>query len=186
MRILGIDPGTERCGYAVIEDDGGRPVIVQAGTIEMPHKDSLAERLGTLHAEILHLLSDFTPQAIGVETPYVGKFASAAIGVSQARGAVVGCLGARGFDVIDVSPSEAKHSVGAGGGAPKDAVRECVRLLFGLETLPGEDTADALAIAFAASSRARDDPLTPPKVVKRAKRKAWGRRPADLKTAVGA
>ena len=67
MRILGIDCGTERTGYGVIDSDGRTHSLIDTGVVRLRTATSLAERLQTLAIELRRLLSAHAPEVVAVE-----------------------------------------------------------------------------------------------------------------------
>lgn len=154
MRVMGIDPGSQITGYAVIQDEE----LLEAGVFRL--RGSTPQRLAELMKDLGAVLTRFNPEWCGVETPFVNpKFMNAVVPLSQARGAIVGVLATYGVNVMDISPSGVKKSTGAGGGATKERVAELVSLQLGVKL--EADAADAAAIAIA-TYRRQAQPLGTP------------------------
>ncbi|MBU1537128.1 crossover junction endodeoxyribonuclease RuvC [Myxococcota bacterium] len=146
--ILGIDPGSRKMGYGVVEllPRSGY-VYRECGVITANVKAPLHERLVELGEGLTSLLSEYDIAFAAVEDIFVGMNIQSAFVLGQARGMVLYLLGTKGIDITAYAPTLVKKYIGGSGRAPKDQVRRSVSLLTGLTTLPAEDAADALALA---------------------------------------
>lgn len=148
MRILGIDPGTEKLGYGVIDDDQPRPRYVECGVLTAPHDWTRARRIAAIGKELAAVLAEFKPDQVAIEEAFVGKFAAAVIGIGESRGAAIIVLDQVGIEPAGYAPSTVKATIGAGGRAKKPEVARVVKAILGLNRLPEPDASDALAIAI--------------------------------------
>lgn len=147
MKILGIDPGSRRTGYGIIEVTGDRAVLVHSGVINVGDGE-FTERLGTIFSDLRVLISDHEPDEVAVESVFVSHNASSALKLGQARGAAICAAIASGLPVSEYAPRAVKQAMVGRGGADKHQVQHMVRLLLNhSEPLP-EDAADALAVAL--------------------------------------
>lgn len=146
-RILGIDPGSRKTGYAVIDTDGQRSIRIASGTLhvgQFPWPD----RLGHLFDGVAAIVAEHQPHEMAVEQLIFARDPTAALKIGQARGAAL-CAGLKGgVSVHEYSPKTVKLAVVGTGGADKAQVQHMVRILLSLVEKPGEDEADALAIAL--------------------------------------
>jgi len=151
---LGIDPGTARLGYGVVEaaDD---PLVLDFGVIETPATASMPARLAGLYDIVSELIAQHRPNVLAVEQLFFARNVTTAIAVGQARGVVLLAAAQAGIEVAEYSPSEVKHAVVGYGRADKVQMQEMVRIILGLEHAPRpDDAADALAIALCHVQRA--------------------------------
>jgi len=157
LRVLGIDPGSIRCGYALLEDLGGRvPLLREAGTWSLGDGKPLPDRLARLQAALAEVLAQHKPDLLCLEESFVHKNVHSAMVLGHARGVILAGCATAGLRILELSPAEAKKSVAGSGRANKDAVAEMCRRQLALETLPvGPDASDALALALAALLRDR-------------------------------
>lgn len=154
MRILGLDPGTGRLGYAVIETGGGHPQCLACGCVETPPMRSVGARLREIRNAVQRLVGQFRPEQAVLERLYFSKNVRTAMAVAEARGMLLTLLADARVPVLEVSPQEVKSGVTGKGNAPKAQVQRMVTMLFGLEKPPHpDDAADALAIAYAGTAR---------------------------------
>ncbi|MBN7798566.1 crossover junction endodeoxyribonuclease RuvC [Parahaliea mediterranea] len=145
--ILGIDPGSRKTGFGIINFDGGRSEYVTSGVIRLP-QGSLPERLGVIHASVSELIELHCPQEAAVERVFVAKSADSALKLGQARGAAIVACVARAMAVSEYSARQIKQSVVGTGAADKAQVQHMVKVLLKLPAAPQEDAADALATAL--------------------------------------
>ncbi|MSP61452.1 MAG: crossover junction endodeoxyribonuclease RuvC [Myxococcales bacterium] len=148
MRILGVDPGTRRCGYGVIEAARGRLSYIECGVIVPPAKASLERRLATLLAELGEVIDELDPVEVAVEDIFHGIDARAALTLGHARGVVLAAAGRAALVVHAYPPATVKRSVTGYGRADKPQVGSMVRTLLALKRVPRADAADALAVAI--------------------------------------
>ncbi len=151
MRVLGIDPGTRRMGYGVVEADP-RPQAEDYGVISLPGTLLLEKRLYQLYTHLLDLISVFRPAAIAVEEPFVGKgerrFVGPAIAVGQAQALVLIGAAGQGVPVFRYTPAQVKLSVTDYGAASKEQMRQAIAATLRLAEVPESDAADALSLGL--------------------------------------
>lgn len=146
--ILGIDPGTARLGYGVIEG-GIKPALLDAGVVETWPDQDMPSRLVTLYESVQELLEEFRPNRLAVEKLFFARNVTTAIAVGQARGVVLLAAAQANVPVAEYSPSEIKHAIAGYGKADKPQMQEMVRLILNLRSVPQpDDAADALAVAI--------------------------------------
>lgn len=152
MRVLGIDPGIERLGFAVADIHGRTHQLLACGVIHTPSSDSVPERLVQIRHDLTELLSQFPDiEAAGVEELFFSKNVTTAAMVWQARGVILEALQAHGIPHIqEVKPNQVKTAVAGNGAAKKPEIQTMVALTFGLKETPKpDDAADAAAVALA-------------------------------------
>lgn len=150
QRVLGIDPGLTRCGYAVLVDGPSGSVSTLAlGVVRTSPDDDVAIRLATLQADISAILDEYGPAAVAVEKIFFQSNVRTAISVAQASGVVLAEAARRGCDVAQYTPSQVKDTVAGWGGADKAQVQKMVQMRLGLASAPRPaDAADAAALAL--------------------------------------
>ena len=148
MRVLGVDPGTARMGWGVVEGNEELRLIAY-GTLTTPAGRPLAGRLHTLYMALRDLISIHKPDTAAMEELFFARNVRTALAVGQARGAALVALAAAGLPVHEYSPLEVKMAVTGYGAAEKAQVQEMVRALLSLAEIPRpDDAADALAVAI--------------------------------------
>jgi crossover junction endodeoxyribonuclease RuvC len=150
VRVLGIDPGLTRCGYAVLDGRGpGAAAAVSLGVIRTPAADPLPSRLAALRLELAALLTEFEPDAVAVEQIFFQVNVRTAMSVAQVSGLALAEAAARGCEVVQYTPNQVKDAVTGWGGAGKEQVQKMVQARLGLAHRPQPaDAADAAALAL--------------------------------------
>lgn len=143
-RILGIDPGYERCGFGVIES--GKALAY--GVITTP-KGDIADRLREIADDLRAIMRQHKPDALVIEDLFFAKSVTTAMKVAQVRGVVMLLAAEAGMQILEVKPNEVKMALTGYGRADKKQMQEMVKVVFKLKTIPKpDDAADALAIAW--------------------------------------
>jgi crossover junction endodeoxyribonuclease RuvC len=146
--ILGIDPGLGTTGWGIIAAEGNRLTHVANGRIKTDAALPLATRLALLGEQLNALITANATQDAAMEEIFVNKNAQSTLKLAQARGALLGTLGARNIDVGEYAPRLVKQAVTGTGAAEKAQVHAMIgRLLPGIK-IDGADAADALAVAI--------------------------------------
>lgn len=148
QRVLGVDPGSLRFGWGIIEVTGADMRYIASGVFRMPARDPLPERLGKLLTHLEALLLDHRVDTVAVEQAFVYKNPRTALVIGQARGLPIALAAARGLQVAEYQPATVKQAVVGSGRASKEQVSHMVQLQLGLKELPQEDEGDALAVAL--------------------------------------
>lgn len=149
MIVLGIDPGTARLGYGLVDRQGSTLRMLDYGCLETINDRPLEQRLLLIHEGLTDLIETHRPEAVGVERLFFNKNARTAMAVGQARGVVLLTAAEHGLPVFEYGPHEVKLAVTGYGRAPKDQVQRMVQLMLSMPQLPRpDDAADALAVAI--------------------------------------
>jgi len=151
-RILGIDPGLQVTGYAVLESSPDGPVVKDAGVIRTNSEDSsdFATRLKTLFDGVIEVLDEWTPGVMVVEQLYAHyEHPRTAILMAHARGAFFLAGAQRGISVLSYAATRVKKLITGSGRAGKEQMQHAIARQLGLTKLPEpHDVSDALAIAL--------------------------------------
>jgi crossover junction endodeoxyribonuclease RuvC len=148
VRVLGIDPGTRRLGWGVVERRSGHLRAIAAGVVRLDHRAPLPERLATAFDQVVAMIEDHAPDEIAVEDIFYARYASAAIQLGHVRGVVL-LAAARAEKPIGAWPAAlVKRTVAGRGVADKTQISRVVAATLGLAKPPPADAADALAIAI--------------------------------------
>jgi crossover junction endodeoxyribonuclease RuvC len=145
VRILGLDPGSRRTGFGLIECRGAELVVVAHGCLNVAHA-APAARLRLIFEGLQALLGEHQPAEVAVERVFVSRNPDSALKLGQARGAAL-CAIPQGVPVFEYAPRAIKLAVVGSGAAEKLQVLHMVRVLLALRERPGADAADALAVA---------------------------------------
>ena len=145
--VIGVDPGLASTGYAVVAGSGTRLEVIALGTIRTSPRTAHPERLRAIHDGIAALAAEHEVGAGAVESWFVHPVSRAAMGMAEARGAILVALAGVGVEVVEYAPNTIKQAVTGHGGAGKSQVRAMVERLAGVA--PETDhAADALAAAI--------------------------------------
>lgn len=149
-RVLGIDPGSRKAGWGVVDFDlRTRKILhVDNGVLMLDAKAPLTDRLVDLSRRIHSVVESYRPAIAAVEDVYVDKGVRSALTLGQARGAVLATIGLCGLPVEGHTATQVKQRVTGRGRASKAQVNEMVCNILGLPEQPFEDAADALAVAI--------------------------------------
>lgn len=158
FRILGIDPGSVKTGFGIIEIEGRRIHYVTSGVIRLKQK-SAPERLGVIFESVQELIQEYKPNQMAVEEVFMAKNPSSALKLGQARGAAMTAGVVKGLPVNEYAARLVKQSICGSGAADKTQIQYMVTKLLKLSAEPSEDAADALAIAICHFHHFRDQSL---------------------------
>lgn len=147
MRVLGIDPGLRNMGWGVIDVNGSRLSHVANGVCTSGSGD-LAQRLLSLHDQLVEIVARFAPTAAAVEQTFVNSNGAATLKLGQARGIAMLVPARAGLSVGEYAPNAVKKAVVGVGHADKGQIAHMVKLQLPSADLAGPDAADALAIAI--------------------------------------
>jgi crossover junction endodeoxyribonuclease RuvC len=155
MRVLGIDCGTEKTGFGVIESDGVRHRMIASGVVKTNTKHTLAVRMLQIAEGLRAVIAEHKPDAAAVEDIFHSVNTKSALKLAHARGVALLALAEAGLPLNEYSPLEVKTSVVGYGRAEKHQVQLMVQSLLGLESVIGsEDASDAVAVAICHATHA--------------------------------
>lgn len=148
MRVIGIDPGTARTGWGVIEFNDRALKSINFGCIKTTTKHSNGERLKLIYDDLLALLAETTPAEMAIEKIFFNTNVKTALSVGQARGVCLLAAATAGLPIYEYNTTEVKNFMTGYGRATKSDVANRVKDLLQLEVMPKpDDVTDALAIA---------------------------------------
>jgi len=154
VRVLGIDCGSERTGYGVIDSDGSAHRMVASGVIRTSPEWPFERRLLEIGGGLRGLLREFAPEFAAVEEVFHAANTKTALKLAHVRGVALLAIAEAGVGLAEYSPLEVKMSVVGYGRAEKSQVQLMVRSLLQLtEVVASEDASDALAIAICHATR---------------------------------
>jgi len=149
VKVIGIDPGTAACGYAIVQENGGRLRAIGHGWWRTPAGQRPELRLKTIFEGVQELISLHGPDAVAIEESFVGADARTALSVGQARGVVLVAAALAGVECTEYAPSRVKQAVCGYGRAEKAQVQRMVKTILSLDEIPATShAADALAVAI--------------------------------------
>jgi crossover junction endodeoxyribonuclease RuvC len=156
MRVMGIDCGTERTGYGIIESDGHCHRILAAGTIRTDPREPLHRRLQAIAGGLRDIVAAHRPDAVAVEEVFHAVNVKSALKLAHVRGVALLVAAEAGLPLAEYSPLVIKGSVVGYGRAEKSQVQFMVGSLLGpAAPLEQPDACDALAAAICHANHSR-------------------------------
>ncbi len=148
MRILGIDPGTIKLGYGVVDAEE-EIQMVDCGVLNLPPRMPIEERLCSLYVGLSEIIAKHRPDEVAIEEPFIGRNVHSALAIGRAEAVAILTTANQGLPIHYYSPAQVKRQVAGYGRSDKQQVQEMVKIQLGLPQLPQpSDAADALAIAI--------------------------------------
>ena len=149
MRILGIDPGTISMGYGIIEANEDKITLVSCGALACQSRSPIGERLSFLYQSISAIITQYQPDTVAVEQPFLAQNVKAALAIGKAQAIAILAAANRQIPVYEYTPAQVKQRVSNYGASSKEQIQEMVKLQLGLTEVPTpNDAADALAVAL--------------------------------------
>lgn len=150
MKILGIDPGLDRTGWAVLEKDGSAPPkLAAAGLIHTPKNTPLEKRLASIFDELSALIKAHCPDETAIEEVFFSKRADTQANTTHARGVILLACEKGGVPISSYNPKVIKKTISGNGAAEKKQMQRVVQITLKLASVPEpDDVADAMAAAL--------------------------------------
>lgn len=145
--ILGIDPGSRKTGFGIIQTVGDKSSYIASGIIKV-EKYEFSDRLKYIFSDLQQIIEQYSPNIMVVEQVFVANNANSALKLGQARGAAIVAGATADLAIHEYSARQIKQAVVGTGSADKKQVQMMVSRLLNLSTTPQEDAADALAAAL--------------------------------------
>ena len=155
LRVLGLDPGSLRTGWGIVDFAGSRMLHVGSGIIDLRAFKEPSKKLAALVDELDAVVTLHAPTSAGIEKVFHGKNAKSALTLGQARGAALSVIGRHDLTCLELAPSQVKVNVTGHGSADKNQVMAMVQRLLNMTITTTHDESDALAIAIAAGAGLR-------------------------------
>ncbi len=164
-RILGVDPGTRKVGWGVIDvDSAGQVQLVATGTWNLGEsKIVIGQRLYKLQIELAAVMAEFEPTHVALESAFFGQNAKTALRIGEARGLILAAAAGRDLPLDEIPPALVKRRVAGGGAASKEQIAAyvCVHLnLPASHSFDTEDSSDACAVALCMAFTLGSGPTT--------------------------
>jgi crossover junction endodeoxyribonuclease RuvC len=147
-RILGIDPGTNVMGYALLEIRQNKPVLQHVGVVKTGGMENHYMRLRYIFIRTQALITEYQPSELAIESPFFGKDIQAMLKLGRAQGIVMGLALSHDISVFEYAPLKVKQAITGMGRASKEQVAYFLQNTMKLNDLPKElDATDAIAVA---------------------------------------
>ena len=150
MKILGIDPGYERCGIAIIEkQQGGKETVVFSTCLRTSAKDDFPKRLFSIGSDLEKIIFEFKPDCAAIEELYFAKNSTTAMKVAEARGVIRYVLEKNNIACTEYHPNAIKIAITGYGGAKKEDIAFMIpKLVAYADAKRLDDELDAIAVAI--------------------------------------
>ena len=155
--ILGIDPGTNIMGYGVIKIENKKIEMVQMGVIHLSKLNSHALKLKKIFERTVHLVDQYKPDEVSLESPFFGKNVQSMLKLGRAQGVAMAAALYRDIPIFEYTPKKIKKSITGNGNASKNQVAAMLESLFKIKEMPKHlDATDGLAAATCHYFQARN------------------------------
>jgi crossover junction endodeoxyribonuclease RuvC len=158
MRILGIDPGYERLGVAILEKNKGekKEKVLFSECFKTSASLDFSERVSLIGKEVKNIIKKFKPEVLAIETLFFTTNQKTVMHVAEVRGVVIYEASCCGLKVFEASPPQIKIATTGYGKANKEQVMKMVKILVDIDNLKkSDDELDAIAIALTAFAQMR-------------------------------
>ncbi len=147
--ILGIDPGTQLMGYALLKVEGNKTQVLLMDVLKLTQHKDIYQRLEKIHTKVAELIKLYHPQTFAIEAPFFGKNVQSMLKLGRAQGVAIAAAMQAGLTVTEYSPKKVKQAVTGNGNADKDQVWKMLQRLLNIAEKPQYfDATDALAVAL--------------------------------------
>ena len=149
--IIGIDPGTNMMGYAILGICGNKPHMVAMGVIELDKIGDHYTRLGRIYQRVTMLVEQYCPDEMAIEAPFFGKNVQSMLKLGRAQGVAIAAAISRQVPIAEYEPRKIKQAITGNGSASKEQVREMIRHILSIpqeQMNPKLDSTDALGAAL--------------------------------------
>ena len=148
MIVVGVDPGTRRTGYAVVEARGDRVLFLRSGALCPAPGLPFHEKLKNIFEGLRDVLAEYAPDELAVEDVFVKANPRVALRMGHVRGVAMLAGAVSGIGVAEYAPREVKQAIVGNGNASKEQVKFMVNALLGLKDDVSDDESDAMAVAL--------------------------------------
>ncbi len=156
MRILGIDPGFERLGIAVLEKTTGKELVIFSECFKTSPKSEFSERLKLIGEEVKRVIKEYRPEVAAIETLFLNTNQKTVMRVAEARGVAMYEASCAGLDIFEATPLQIKMATTSYGRSDKTQVMKMVKILVDIyEKNTSDDELDAIAAALTAFAHKR-------------------------------
>jgi crossover junction endodeoxyribonuclease RuvC len=147
--ILGIDPGTQLMGFALIRIHNNQPQVLLMDVLKLTKEKDIYARLDLIHAKVCELIELYQPVAFAIEAPFFGKNVQSMLKLGRAQGVAIAAAMQARLTVTEYSPKKVKQSITGNGNADKEQVWKMLKTILQIEEKPRYfDATDALAVAL--------------------------------------
>jgi len=149
MKILGVDPGTNILGYAIIDTSTKIPQIIVSGKLNMTKIKNPYEKLENILKKITNIIIEYKPEEMSIEAPFFGKNVQSMLKLGRAQGVAIAVAMSQNVDVFEYSPRKIKQAITGNGNASKEQLAQMLKSILYIKKLPDSfDETDAIAVAL--------------------------------------
>ncbi len=154
ITILGIDPGYDRVGIAIIEKhQKGKELVIYSDCFQTSSKETIYKRLYSVGQEVSRVIDQYKPTFLAIENLFITKNQKTAMRVSEARGIIIYEALKRNIQVYEYSPMQIKMSITGDGTSDKGRIKKMLRFLVTIHKDNAvDDEFDAIAVALTHSA----------------------------------
>ncbi len=148
-RLLGVDPGTNVLGFAVVEIRGGEPKLLELGVLQLQKMSSQQAKLKRIFERIQAVIDVYQPREMAIEAPFYGKNIQSMLKLGRAQGVAIAAAITKGLEICEYAPRKIKQSVTGNGNASKEQVAAMLQQILNAKLDHyALDATDALATAI--------------------------------------
>lgn len=147
--ILGIDPGTQIMGYALLSVNQNKPSVICMDVLKLTGYKDIYKRLEKIHTQVCALINTYQPQSLAIEAPFFGKNVQSMLKLGRAQGVAIAAAMQHQLQVIEYAPKKVKVAISGNGNASKEQMWRMLQRLLAIRDQPKYfDATDALAVAL--------------------------------------
>ena len=147
--ILGIDPGTQLMGYALLRITNSTPQVILIDALKLTGQKDIYARLEMIHTKVVELIKLYQPTTFAIEAPFFGKNVQSMLKLGRAQGVAIAAAMQTGLSVTEYAPKKVKQSITGNGNADKERVWKMLEQILKIEKQPAYfDATDALGVAL--------------------------------------
>jgi crossover junction endodeoxyribonuclease RuvC len=148
-KILGVDPGTNILGYAIMEVDGSKTKIINFGVIKLKEHEDHHVKLKEIFLQLQEIIETYLPKHLAIEAPFFGTNVQSMLKLGRAQGVAMAAAMTMGLEIHEYAPKKIKQSVTGNGNASKEQVMAMLESILKVKiTSKYNDATDALATAY--------------------------------------
>lgn len=149
MKVIGIDPGLNNIGWAILtKDKKGNPIYINSGIIKTTNKQSLPARLALIFNSLDKIIEQNEVDFAAIEEVFINMNAKSSMALSFARGAILTLIGYKNLEAKEYAPNKIKKTLSGNGKADKSQIEKMISLIIPEAKFSTKDEADAIAIAY--------------------------------------
>jgi crossover junction endodeoxyribonuclease RuvC len=147
--LLGVDPGTNTLGYAILTVQGKQLTVPDIGTITLRNYLTHQQKLKLIFERLQNIITTYQPIEMAIEAPFFGKNVQSMLKLGRAQGVAIAAAMTKGLNIVEYSPKKIKQVVAGNGNATKEQVAAMLEYQLHIKLSENPlDATDALATAY--------------------------------------